>query len=305
MAPKLHDYVSRTKKPSPLGTTVFICTRLLGPILAYRILGHGLASNWLNALGLIIRVADKGPDQPSIFFSLSISQWLILLMACVSTIKHIHWVLFISEQELPPFTGLFLGGLESMTDSLNSWLFMHNFSFPSSLSSSSSTDSNNVSLAPPIPGLSLRIIIGALLFDFGITIEWAAEIQRRAFKRDLRNAGKPFCGGLFGLARNINYGGHVLWKMGNALAAGGWVWGLLVGGGHLYDFVTRGVPVLDSYCGMKVCVFFLPTSFLFLLFTCCVEVKIGKPTSPCPIFTPLLIFSFFSRLTINKRRSFG
>ncbi len=259
MAAKLHDYISRTKKASPLGTTVFICTRLLGPILAYRILGHGLTSNWLNALGFITFVSDKGPGQASTFLSLSLSQWVIFLMACVSTIKHIYWVLFISEQELPPFSGLYLGGLESMTDSLNSWLFMHHFSFPSS-SSSSSFSSSKISLAPPIPGLSLRMIIGALLFDFGITIESAAEIQRRAFKRDLRNAGKPFSGGLFGLARNINYGGHVLWKMGNAMAAGGWVWGFLVGGGHLHDFVTRGVPVLDGYCATKVC-----TSFLRLL----------------------------------------
>lgn len=141
-----------------------------------------------------------------------------------------------------------------MTDSLNSWLFMHHFSFPPS-SLGPFSPSNYISLAPPIPALSLRMIFGALLFDFGITIELAAEIQRRAFKRDLHNAGKPFSGGLFGLARNINYGGHVLWKMGNALAAGGWVWGFLVGGGHLYDFVTRGVPVLDAYCAMKVCNF--------------------------------------------------
>lgn len=99
-------------------------------------------------------------------------------------------------------------------------------------------------------------------------IESAAEIQRRAFKRDLRNAGKPFSGGLFGMARNINYGGHVLWKMGNALAAGGWLWGFLVGGGHLYDFVTRGVPVLDGYCAMKVCSpFYSKLLYFFLFFT--------------------------------------
>ena len=172
MAPKLHDYISRTKKLSPLGATVFICTCFLGPILAYRILGHGLASNWLNALGFIIFVSDKGPGQSSTFLSLSLSQWVIFFMAYVSTIKHIYWVLFISEQELPPFSGFFLGGLESMTDSLNSWLFMHHFSFPSFfLSSSFST--NNISLAPPIPGLSLCMIIGSLLFDIGITIESA------------------------------------------------------------------------------------------------------------------------------------
>lgn len=107
------------------------------------------------------------------------------------------------------------------------------------------------------------MILGALLFDLGITTETAAELQRRAFKRDPRNAGKPFSGGLFGLARNINYGGHILWKMGNALAAGGWAWGVLVGAGYLYDFATRGVPVLDGYCEEKVCGVFFPLFFSF------------------------------------------
>lgn len=137
------------------------------------------------------------------------------------------------------------------------------------------------------------MILGALLFDVGITTETAAELQRRAFKRDPRNAGKPFSGGLFGLARNINYGGHILWKMGNALAAGGWVWGVLVGAGYLYDFATRGVPVLDGYCEEKVCgVSFFP--LLFLLFACCVQgKKDAKLTSRCSIFTPITSSFFF------------
>lgn len=171
-----------------------------------------------------------------------------------------------------------------MSDILNSWIFMHYFRlpfFPSSSSSSwswsssslqSSSSPSSYLLGRPIPpALSLQIILGVLLFDLGIATETAAELQRRAFKRDPRNAGKPFSRGLFGLARNINYGGHVLWKMGNALAAGGWVWGLLVGEFYLYDFVTRGVPVLDGYCEMKVCgvfFFFFPfSSFDFFPFS--------------------------------------
>lgn len=181
---------------------------------------------------------------------------------------------------------------------------MHHFSVPSS-SLSSSFSTNNISLAPPIPGLSIRMIIGALLFDFGITIESAAEIQRRAFKKDLRNAGNPFSGGLFGLARNINYGGHVLWKMGNALAAGGWVWGFLVGGGHLHDFVTRGVPVLDGYCAMKVrapFLRFLSFPFSSLVVSPLVVSKRKYANLLCfvrfqipPPFPSFLLFFFFLR----------
>ena len=153
---------------------------------------------------------------------------------------------------------------------------MHYFRLPFfSSSSSSSSDLQNSSSPssyllkrPILPGLgSLHIILGILFFDLGLTIETASELQRRAFKRDPRNTGKPFSRGLFGLARNINYGGHILWKMGNALAAGGWVWALLVGGFYLYDFVTRGVPVLDGYCETKVCkVLFSPSFFDFFPF---------------------------------------
>lgn len=188
---------------------------------------------------------------------------------------------------------------------------MHYFRLPffSSSSSSSSSSSNLQNPSSPssyllerpiLPGLgSLHIILGILLFDLGITTETAAELQRRAFKRDPRNAGKPFSRGLFGLARNINYGGHVLWKMGNALAAGGWVWGVLVGGFYLYDFVTRGVPVLDGYCETKVCgvIFFLlrllSFSFPFALFVSKGKKKDAKLTSPVAQFSPFFWFCFW------------
>lgn len=305
MAPQPRDYVSRTKKPSPLGTTVFICFRLLGPIIAYYyVLGQGHGANWLINPPVVSdkKEANSYPDK---FLSLSLSQWVIFLMGSASTIKHIYWVLFISEQELPPFTGFFFGALESLTDILNSWIFMHYFRLPFFSSSSSSNLQNPSSPSsyllerPILPGLgSPHIIFGILLFDLGITTETAAELQRRAFKRDPRNAGKPFSRGLFGLARNINYGGHVLWKMGNALAAGGWVWGVLVGGFYLYDFVTRGVPVLDGYCETKVCavIFFLlrllSFSFPFALFVSKGKKKDAKLTSPVAQFSPFFLVLF-------------
>lgn len=303
MAPQPRDYVTRTKKPSPLGTTVFICFRLLGPIIAYYyVLGQGHGANWLINPPVVSdkKEANSYPDK---FHSLSLSQWVIFLMGSASTIKHIYWVLFISEQELPPFTGFFFGALESLTDILNSWIFMHYFRLPFFSSSSSSSSSNLQNPSSPssyllerpiLPGLgSLHIILGILLFDLGITTETAAELQRRAFKRDPRNAGKPFSRGLFGLARNINYGGHVLWKMGNALAAGGWVWGVLVGGFYLYDFVTRGVPVLDGYCETKVCgvIFFFFDFFPFPSLSLCLCPREKKKT--LNLLPPLLNFLLF------------
>ena len=80
-----------------------------------------------------------------------------------------------------------------------------------------------------------------------------SEIQRKVFKDKPENKGKPYGGGLFGLATNINYGGYTLWRAGYAVAAAGLPWGALVGAFFFYDFTTRAIPALDQYCTDRVC----------------------------------------------------
>lgn len=48
----------------------------------------------------------------------------------------------------------------------------------------------------------------------GILLELVSELQRKRFKDDPANKGKPYAGGLFSLARSINYGGYTLWRGG-------------------------------------------------------------------------------------------
>lgn len=227
----LRDYASRTKASSPLGTTLFVSIRLLGPVLAYAILTRGLGSGVMNVLGVktFSYGASNSPTE------LSFGQWVIFLMSAGSCLKHIYWVLAVSEQEIPPGTGIFFGALETIIDSLNSLLFMHNF--PSRCISQ-----------PAVSKPGPQTILALSLYITGLLVETSSEIQRRNYKRAVENRGKPYSGGLFSLARNINYGGHVLWKTGNSLASAGWVWAAIVGGLQLHDFVTRGVPVLDHYC---------------------------------------------------------
>ncbi|KAE9393190.1 hypothetical protein BT96DRAFT_1052407 [Gymnopus androsaceus JB14] len=74
-------------------------------------------------------------------------------------------------------------------------------------------------------------------------------MQRLSFKRDARNKGQVYTGGLFGLARHINYGGYVLWRAGFATAAAGC--GLVIAGFFTFDFLKRGILELDEYCGKR------------------------------------------------------
>ena len=73
------------------------------------------------------------------------------------------------------------------------------------------------------------------------------QIQRQVFKKDRKNKGKVYDGGLFSLSRHINYFGYTLWRTGYALAAGGWTWGAVTASFFVYDFNFRAIPVLQHY----------------------------------------------------------
>lgn len=227
-SPQLRDYVTRTKASSPLGTSIFVALRLLDPPLIYAILAHGFASHITGTLGF--DVADTS-------IGLSLPQTLIFLMAIGSSVKHVFWILFVSEQAMPAGTGFFLGGLVVVLDVLNCGLSL-------------------ITIGSGGGVRSWKFIVGVFLYTLGLYLETASEIQRRNFKRTSAGRGKPYGGGLFAWARNINYGGHILWKTGFALVSGGWIWAAVIGGTLFYDFATRGVPVLDRYCEGKVGLFF-------------------------------------------------
>lgn len=228
-SPQLRDYVTRTKAPSPLGTSIFVALRLLDPPLIWAILAPGIASNLISALGFSPPALDTNVN----YLGLSPAQAVIFLMATAGSLKHVFWILFVSEQQMPTGSGLLLGSLELISDALNSILFV--------ITGSSSSGIE-----------SWTFIAGISLYTVGLFLETVSEIQRRNFKRMPANRGKPYADGLFSWARNINYGGHTLWKSGFAMVSGGWIWALVIGGTYFYDFASRGVPVLDQYCHKRV-----------------------------------------------------
>lgn len=227
---QLRDYGTRTKGPSPLGTSLFVAFRLLGPATVYAIIVESKRPSYGGSTGLL---------------GVSASHWLILLMATGGSLKQIFWILAVSEQQMPAWSAVFLGLTASGMESLNALLFMYSVPFGGFY----------------VPRTASSMTVGVFSYVLGLFLETASEIQRRNFKRSAKNQGKPYGGGLFSLATNINYGGHVLWKAGSAMASGGWLWGLTNGGALFYDFATRGVPVMDQYCQNRVFCSSIPLNF--------------------------------------------
>ena len=216
------------RKSTPLGTCMFIGLRAADVLLQRYILLNAPLTPLLRSLNITPSPAPAG-GAVSPALGLSPYQSVLLAMSAGSAIKQIYWLLFLSFEPMYPFNSIFIAGFNTMSNSLNTLLFTANLPY----------------MLQQYPE---QIYIGAGLYFVGILIETVAEIQRRSFKDDPRNKGKPYSGGLFSLARSINYGGYTLWRGGFALAAGGSIWGAFIAFGMAYDFATRAIPVMDEYC---------------------------------------------------------
>ena len=229
-----NDLVARgSYRPSPLGRSIFVGLRAIDPLIQYAILSRHAGLSWIPRLlgGSLLPVPAPAP------VSLPPYQSLLLIMSIGSMLKQTYWALFIGREEMLPGSALLIAGVATLMNSL--------FSALASWSRTSADPS-----ASTIPALltSPSTAIGILLFTTGIFTELISEIQRSNFKTQPRNKGKPFAGGLFGLARNINYTGFMLWKAGYALVAAGPGLGVVIGAMHFYDFSQRAIPMLDGYC---------------------------------------------------------
>ncbi|KAH8804345.1 hypothetical protein F5884DRAFT_901553 [Xylogone sp. PMI_703] len=231
-----YDNLSRIKRPSPLGTTIFVGLRVLDPFLQYGILARHLAEPLFKAHDIF-----SMPGTTSIIiFNLPLKHLILFSMVVGSAFKSLYWILYISNEEMPPRNAIKISLFEFFLNSINSILgftALSTFFTPSIFQNRSSIS--------PISKL------GAVLYVIALAIEMISETQRKWFKDDPRNAGKVFIKGLFGLARHINYAGYVLRRTACALVSGGWIWAMSVGGLFLMDFMNRGIPVLDEYCSSQ------------------------------------------------------
>lgn len=227
------------KGPSPLGSATFVVLRACDPLLQYAILAPNSALG-----GRLVRFFGGTPlplEAPAV--ALGLSPWRLTLwgMSLLGSLKGIFYLTYVSETKMPVSTAFFVGLFKAFSTTVNSVMFC-------AAATSAATTYAPHSVTGWHPLLSLAWAIYAV----GIGVETYSELQRRAFKKDIRNRGKVYTGGLFRVARHINYGGYTVWKAAVGLAAAGWCWGALTLVWLLAEFRRRGIPGLDEYCQRRV-----------------------------------------------------
>lgn len=234
------DLIDRGKKgPNYPGLATFVGLRAVEPLLQYQILRNDLGQPLLQKLGAT--TLPRGPplvtNTPLDIIGLSPYRTILLGMSVGAMLKQNFHRTFIMQEDMGPGPAALVGVFNAVFNSINSLLFV----------CSQTSASVNGEHFPQTP-----LIVGASLYAVGLTTELVSEIQRAAFKRDPKNKGKIYDGGLFGLSRHINYFGYTLWRGGYALAAGGWIWGATVAAFFAYDFTQRAIPVLQDYLEGRV-----------------------------------------------------
>ncbi|KAF1819670.1 uncharacterized protein K489DRAFT_404286 [Dissoconium aciculare CBS 342.82] len=231
---------NRKKGRSLAGILAFSGASALDIPFQHWLLQSGAAATLLHRLGARTVSQTILPAAQQTAVGLSPYHTLIWGLAIGGSVKRIYWNIFVGDTLLQPGLALGVGLFSTALNALNTLLAL--WLATSQQPSDQSSLQAFLATAPP------SLYIGVGLFSLGLFTEWYSEVQRKAFKQDPANRGRPYSGGLFGLARNINYGGFTLWRTGASLASGGWAWAgataLWIGG----DFCSRSIPDMDAYC---------------------------------------------------------
>lgn len=226
---KSPDIPSRVKRSTPFGTACFVGLRAADVFLQYYLTNQGGAARVLSLLGL-----QTVPIANTAYANILVS------LAALGSFKHIFWVTTISEGEMPVGQAFVISIANAIFSSVNAFLASWaGTSLASGLLLSSASVEQELSTSP-ILGAAVAIHI------FGILIETISELQRKSFKSKAENKGKPYSGGLFSLARHVNYGGYALWRSANAMAAGGVVGAIPIFAFFTYSFISSSIPGLDK-----------------------------------------------------------
>jgi protein-S-isoprenylcysteine O-methyltransferase Ste14 len=226
--------------PSPLGTATFVGLRGVEPFVQRLILlSSPLTTTILPRLGFhgpwpLPPVSYATSTNLITTFGLNLTpfQSILFFMSLGASVKQIFWILVTSREKMPADGAVVIALFNFVNNVVNTMLF-------------------SVAAKNPTYSTPWSMYVGLALYSAGILVEPIAEVQRKRFKDDPKNQGKPYSGGLFGLARSINYGAYTMWRAGFAMAAGGWLWGALVGGFFFWDFSTRAIPAMDEYCSKR------------------------------------------------------
>lgn len=221
---------------SVAGTLTWIGLRVLDPFIQYQLLARGHGDALLSRVGITTAnsVLANSPG------SLSLNRYLLLAMSTGATAKHLYWILFLNREYFPASFATKIAGFNLLFDTTATFLL---------LSSKTSAALSGPSIAIPGTDLSLPlpVVTGTAMFTIGLITETIAEVQRKWFKANPKSKGKIFTGGLWRLARHVNYGAYTIWRGAYMLAAGGWAPSLMLMGFLLQDFLNNSIQGMDKY----------------------------------------------------------
>lgn len=235
---------TRKKNISTPGNTIFTILRLLDLPLQYYLLRSIAGTSIIRSMGGTPTVTTSLATTTAI--GLSPYHTIVWTMAAGAAAKQIYWCLFICDNAFEPGFATGIAVYNSLLNTLNTLLA----TWALTANASSTFTWSDLLVSPPLKTSSVPI--GVALYGIGILTEWWCEVQRKRFKGHPDNKGKLFMGGLFGLARNVNYGGYLLWRMGYGIVCAGLPWGVGLGMFLFGDFAGRAVPYLETYLADKV-----------------------------------------------------
>lgn len=215
---------------SPIGTSLFIILRASDIALQYFLLKRTVFLRLDGDLRgnnnqLSTAIGSKT-------FSLPNDRVAILLFSVAAFLKHVYWVLVTNQEPMYASPAIIISTVNWIVSTLHTAAF-----------SFASTNS--------FYRLPSDIYIGWGIAVLGLSIDVWSETERRIFKDRNRNHRVVYTQGLFRYARHINYTGFIIWRAGQAWAAGGLLWGLFWGGLFTVDFLTAGIPDLEDYMSTK------------------------------------------------------
>ena len=222
-----------------LGTLTFCLARALDPYLQYKLLTNAYGSSLLRRLGGT--PLPQGPPlitrTPLDHLGLSPYRTILFGMSVGSMLKQNYWVTTTRKERISPAMGVMVGVLNSVFNSLNTLFFV-------CAQTSASTNGEHFPQTP--------LQVGTAMYVLGLGIEWLSEQQRHAWKKNPKNKGKVYGGGLWSLSRHVNYFGYTLWRAGYALAGGGWVWAGVTAALFSTQFIMSTIPDHQQYMEEKV-----------------------------------------------------
>ena len=209
------DFFDRSNKgSSPIYRIIYTLIRSIDPYIQYLLLTT-LWARIVSKFGL----ATHPPANGTIF--------LFLFMTSACAIKQIIYMTYIMEAKIDLFIAVMGPASATIFNSLAT-----------------------LSCLYCSPSITTQCV-GISLFLVGISTELISELQRKRFKDNSTNKGRNYMGGLFSLARHINYGSYAVWRSGLVLVSGNYYLAGVLFLFQIWDFTARAVPVLDAHCGAR------------------------------------------------------